>query len=114
VKRSPSVSQVALVKNSNKGHTNGQISQGHKNGRAGSIVSILKSKGPSRIKDISMLMREVSEKTIQRELQLLIQKGQVEKSGERRWTIYTYIGTGSENDATEEAMLHIDQKPYLG
>ncbi len=57
--------------------------------RREAILSILTSKGPSYIKDISMLIRDVSEKTIQRELQALIDTGQVVKTGERRWTSYS-------------------------
>lgn len=77
-----------------KGHGVKQLPKTSKNGRTDSVLSILKSKGPSRIKDISMLIRDVSEKTIQRELQNLISQGLVQKEGERRWTIYTYIGVG--------------------
>jgi DNA-binding transcriptional ArsR family regulator len=57
--------------------------------RQESILEILRTKGSSYIKDISMLIREVSEKTIQRELQALVEKGIVEKTGERRWTTYS-------------------------
>jgi hypothetical protein len=61
-------------------------------GRQESILDVLRSKGPSYIKDISTIVREVSEKTIQRELQTLIQNGKVIREGERRWTRYTVIG----------------------
>jgi hypothetical protein len=56
--------------------------------RRDAIKSILGSKGPSYIKDISTLFREVSEKTIQRELQALVDSGEIVKVGERRWTTY--------------------------
>lgn len=59
-----------------------------KGGRKDAILSVLKSKGPSYIKDISTIIRDVSEKTIQRELQALVLEGRVRKSGERRWTTY--------------------------
>ena len=59
-----------------------------KNGRKDTILAVLKEKGPSDIKDISGIIREVSEKTIQRELQSLIDLGKVKKTGERRWTTY--------------------------
>ncbi len=75
-----------------KGQDKGQTHKEHKNGRRDAIVSILRSKGPSFIKDISMLIREVSEKTIQRELQALVSEGKVKKTGERRWTTYTLVG----------------------
>ncbi len=57
--------------------------------RREAVLSILGSKGPSHIKDISMLIRDVSEKTIQRELQTLVDEGKVTKEGKRRWTKYT-------------------------
>jgi hypothetical protein len=59
------------------------------NGRREAILSILKSKGPSYIKDISTVIRDVSEKTIQRELQSLVESGEVTRTGERRWTTYS-------------------------
>lgn len=57
-------------------------------GRRDAILAVLKSKGPSFIKDISNVIREVSEKTIQRELQALVLEGAISKTGERRWTSY--------------------------
>ncbi len=57
--------------------------------RQESILKIIKSKGPVYIKDISTLIREVSEKTIQRELQSLVNLGVIQKEGERRWTRYS-------------------------
>lgn len=59
--------------------------------RREAILSVLKSKGPSYIKDISTVIRDVSEKTIQRELQALVESGEVARSGERRWTTYTAV-----------------------
>lgn len=56
--------------------------------RRSAIMDILKSKGPSTIKDISVLFTDVSEKTIQRELAVLVLNGQITKTGDRRWTQY--------------------------
>lgn len=70
-----------------KGHSIGQVKD-KTTDRREAIKSILRTKGPSYIKDISTLIRDVSEKTIQRELQTLIDSGDVRKSGERRWTTY--------------------------
>jgi DNA-binding transcriptional ArsR family regulator len=71
-----------------KGHI-GQVSDnGGGSARRDAILSILGSKGPSYIKDISTLVRDVSEKTIQRELGALVQEGKVTRTGERRWTTY--------------------------
>jgi len=52
------------------------------------IKNIVKEKGPVTIKDIHDIFKEVSEKTIQRELQKMVDLGQVRKEGERRWTKY--------------------------
>lgn len=80
-----------------QGHDKGHISdtpqtQGQSDRRS-AILSILNSKGPSDIKDISTLIRGVSEKTIQRELQALVQAGLVAREGERRWTRYSLAQT---------------------
>lgn len=73
-----------------KGQSNGQVSVNPKStSRRETILSMLKSKGPSYIKDLSTMFRDVSEKTIQRELQALVSEGLVQKAGERRWTTYT-------------------------
>jgi|CXWL01.1.fsa_nt_gi hypothetical protein len=77
----------AALKRTNDGHK-GQNNKDIKNGRKDTILSVLKEKGPSDIKDISGTIRGVSEKTIQRELQSLIDVGKVKKTGERRWTTY--------------------------
>ena len=68
----------------------GHQGQASKNtSRREAILSILKAKGPSYIKDISTVVRDVSEKTIQRELQALVEQGEVTRTGERRWTTYS-------------------------
>lgn len=56
--------------------------------RRDAVLAVLKEKGPSYIKDISMVVRDVSEKTIQRELAALVAEGTVTREGERRWTTY--------------------------
>jgi len=48
---------------------------------------VLKNKGVS-IKDIAQVVQGCSEKTIQRELAVLIQQGVIKKVGERRWSLY--------------------------
>lgn len=57
--------------------------------RQGTILSVITDKGTVSIKDISTLIRGVSEKTIQRELSDLIEKGMIAKKGERRWSTYS-------------------------
>jgi DNA-binding transcriptional ArsR family regulator len=57
--------------------------------RRETIVSVIRDKQPVSIKDISTVIRDVSEKTIQRELISLIEEGVVSKAGERRWSTYS-------------------------
>jgi hypothetical protein len=69
-------------------------SKGHikdKSDRRESIMAVLRSKGPSFIKDISTVVRDISEKTIQRELQALVLSGRVRKEGDKRWTKYIAV-----------------------
>jgi hypothetical protein len=69
-----------------KGHMSGS-SKGQ-NERAQQILNfVLKNQGVS-IKDISSVVTDCSEKTIQRELAELIRQGLITKTGERRWSIY--------------------------
>ncbi len=68
-----------------KGHTK---DSGRANRKEG-ILSVIRHKGQATIKDISTAMRDVSEKTIQRELQTLALEGIVKKAGERRWSTYS-------------------------
>jgi DNA-binding transcriptional ArsR family regulator len=69
-------------------------SKGHMSDNTGkldrkeAVLAILRAKGPLYIKDISTVIRDVSEKTVQRELQALVEAGIVTKTGERRWTSY--------------------------
>ena len=56
------------------------------------ILSVIKDKKEVYIKDISTLLREYSEKTIQRELSHLVLAGVLEKKGDKRWTTYRLIG----------------------
>jgi DNA-binding transcriptional ArsR family regulator len=57
--------------------------------RAERIKTVLEAKPQATIKDISEIITDVSEKTIQRELNSLIEKGQVTREGERRWSRYS-------------------------
>lgn len=68
---------------------NNGVSDNHVKDRREAVLSVIKNKGRASIKDISTLVRGVSEKTIQRELSALISSGIVLKQGERRWSIYS-------------------------
>ncbi len=71
------------------------VNQGHvgiqqkKEQRQRSILDILKGQGNLTIKDFSRVMKDCSEKTIQRELIDLVARGVVKKEGERRWSRYS-------------------------
>ncbi|MFZ1987843.1 MAG: hypothetical protein WAV21_02305 [Minisyncoccia bacterium] len=89
--KSGSRKALSLNTQNPKGQYKGHVLKDNeaKNGRRENILAVLKTKGPSYIKDISTMVRGVSEKTIQRELQALTQEGIIIKEGERRWTTYT-------------------------
>ncbi len=55
------------------------------------IKTILREKGQTGIKDISDSIKDVSEKSIQRDLNELIETGEVVRIGERRWSTYKVI-----------------------
>lgn len=68
-----------------------QTSEERRNERKTKILALIKDKGASEgvmIKDISRAFIELSEKTIQRELFELVEKGQIKKMGEKRWSRY--------------------------
>lgn len=64
------------------------IPGGEKTDRLAKITNLLDSKGQSSIKDIYDSFDGISEKTIQRDLQQLVQNGAVIKEGEKRWSTY--------------------------
>lgn len=72
-----------------KGHVK-DISDNIKDRRE-AILSVIKNKGEASIKDISTLVRGISEKTIQRELSACIGSGIIKKRGERRWSTYSLV-----------------------
>jgi len=53
------------------------------------ISTILEAKGEATIKDISEIVTDCSEKTIQRELNAMIEDNVVKREGERRWSKYS-------------------------
>lgn len=53
------------------------------------ILNLVKDKKSINVKDISAVVTDCSEKTIQRELIALINKGILKKEGERRWSTYS-------------------------
>ncbi|MFA5736594.1 MAG: hypothetical protein WCX70_00215 [Candidatus Paceibacterota bacterium] len=59
-----------------------------KNTRRNEIITFLRGKSWTSIKDISDAISDCSTKTIQRELADLVQKGILKKKGDRRWSRY--------------------------
>ena len=85
--------------NSYKGqfHQNGSkyppvMANKHDNERRRVIIDVLKKNRDVTIKDLTVFIKDCSEKTIQRELAVLTAIGLVTKSGERRWTRYSLAG----------------------
>jgi hypothetical protein len=62
-----------------------------KDSRVTQIIEVLKKQPNSTIKDFSRIITNCSEKTIQRELTELVEKGIIKKEGERRWSKYSLI-----------------------
>jgi hypothetical protein len=75
--------------------TNKAIHKGHadvqekKNERQEMIISALKGQADLTIKDFSKIIKDCSEKTIQRELLHMVEVGLIKKEGERRWSRYS-------------------------
>jgi hypothetical protein len=63
-------------------------SPSERNNRREKILSLIKNKKDISIKDISLSFPDCSEKTISRELNVLISKGHVKKTGAKRWSRY--------------------------
>ncbi|MDE2218122.1 MAG: hypothetical protein KGJ58_01545 [Patescibacteria group bacterium] len=83
-----------LIKDTSKGEGNnvsfikGHIVRG-KDKRYETIINLLKKTKEIGVKDVSSILFDCSEKTIQRELLSLVAKGVLKKEGERRWSKYS-------------------------
>ncbi len=62
-----------------------------KDTRQNSIINLLKKSSNLTIKDFVKVITDCSEKTIQRELIQLVEKGIVKREGERRWSTYSLV-----------------------
>ncbi|MEK7646215.1 MAG: hypothetical protein AAB381_00780 [Patescibacteria group bacterium] len=60
-----------------------------KNKRQEEILILLKERSNLSVKDFTRVIKDCSEKTVQRELLELVEKGIVKKEGERRWSRYS-------------------------
>ncbi|MEX0651949.1 MAG: hypothetical protein WD509_00535 [Candidatus Paceibacterota bacterium] len=59
--------------------------------RRSAILGLVKDKMTVNVKDISSVITDCSEKTIQRELIALVHENVLKKEGERRWSVYSLV-----------------------
>ena len=86
---SPKTYNISTIKD------NDSIADNHvfkRSNRQNIILNLLKKKKELTIKDISEVIKDCSEKTIQRELISFISAGILRKTGERRWSKYSLVG----------------------
>ncbi len=76
------LSRAPIKDNVSKGQNKGQSE------RMSLILDLVRQKKSLSIKEIAAVIKDCSEKTIQRELNTLIEKGLVRREGERRWSVY--------------------------
>lgn len=81
-----SLTNTSQNKDSIKGQDGIQVK---KNIRQNTIINVLKNQSNLTIKDFSNVIKDCSEKTIQRELIELVDRGIVKREGERRWSRYS-------------------------
>jgi hypothetical protein len=55
------------------------------------IQTIIEAKGEATIKDISEIITDCSEKTVQREINAMIADNLIQRHGERRWSKYSLV-----------------------
>lgn len=60
--------------------------------RRATILGILQTRDKINVKDVSQIITDCSEKTLQRELLGLVAQGVLKKEGERRWSMYSLAG----------------------
>lgn len=78
-----------IIKSTDNNDYKNEINKISKKDRSESILELLNKQSNLSIKDFSRVIKDCSEKTIQRELTSLVQKGLVKKEGERRWSTYS-------------------------
>lgn len=59
--------------------------------RQKTIIDALKDKNKLTVKEILSFMNDCGEKTVQRELYELVDKGVLKKVGEKRWSAYSFV-----------------------
>jgi hypothetical protein len=91
--RLSSAGQRPIEQSVNKGQVKGQVKDSDKGHtpRMEKILQFVRSNANSSIKDIASVIKDCGEKTIQRELAVLISRGLIKKIGERRWSVYVAV-----------------------
>lgn len=77
-----------LISGSKNKRTKKSVSESPLGSRKDLILSVFKTRYAISIKDVTSLMPQVSEKTVQRDILDLVGKGVLIKTGSRRWTTY--------------------------
>ena len=78
-----------IYQGQSKGHNVSYVTSVRGGDREKSIMEEIKKMGVVNIKDISAVLPNLSEKTVQRELLNMVAKGILKKEGERRWSKYS-------------------------
>ena len=71
-----------------KGHSATSRAQQATTERSQAIITVVKARGVVSIRDVASVITDCSEKTLQRELLALVERGVLKKEGERRWSTY--------------------------
>ena len=81
---------MSFIKESLNNKDKGQDTKRQKSGseRKQAILALIKSKKKVNIKDISIFIKDYSDKTLQRDLTAMVKAGVLKKEGERRWSQY--------------------------
>lgn len=72
----------------NENNPSSGLDKNQRKDRREKIINIVREKGKVSIKDITDSFKDISEKTIQRELIALVATGILLKKGEKRWSVY--------------------------
>ncbi len=88
VERKPVVSKKEVEEKALQ-KTQNQKPKAVRNNRTEEVLKVVRLKGEVSVKDICENISDCSEKTIQRELLSLVEKGLLKKTGEKRWSKYS-------------------------
>lgn len=76
--------------NGKKGRVSDNEAAVNKNERRAVIFSLLRQKGEVSVADVATVISNCSQKTLQRELLAMVDEGVLKKTGERRWSRYSF------------------------